>query len=264
MRRIAFRSALCTALCLAVVAAPLDIASAAPAKKPAPTTTAPATDPAATPPATGETPPPTGETPPPVTGETPPGETPPGETPPGETPPEETPPEETPPEETPEETPPEKPVEPPPPTPPDPMADRPEEPRIAGKPRKGVGMMIAGGATLGAGLAATITFGLVTQHCKYSGPLQCKYKDQDKFLTPMGAAVTLLGAILLGVGAGYYGAYKKWEHWTPEVAAREKAKQDKKNARANRRGRGKGNKTAMVPAPTMFRGGGGLSLVGKF
>lgn len=260
MRRIAFRTALCSALCFAVVAAPLDIASAAPAKKPAPTTAAPATDPAATPPATGDTPP--VETPP---GETPPGETPPGETPPGETPPDgETPTEETPTEETPaEEPPPEKPVEPPPPTPPDPMADRPEEPRIAGKPRKGVGMMIAGGATLGAGLAATITFGMVTQHCKYSGPLQCKYQDQDKFLIPMGAAVTLLGAILLGVGAGYYGAYKKWEHWTPEVAAREKAKLEKRNARANRRGR-KGNKTAMIPSPTMIRGGAGFSLVGRF
>ncbi|HWB79256.1 MAG TPA: hypothetical protein VG755_30050 [Nannocystaceae bacterium] len=263
MRRIAFRSALCSALCFALVAAPLDVASAAPAKKPAPTTTAaPATDPAATPPATGETPPgetPPGETPP-VTGETPPGETPPGETPPdGETPPEETPPEETPAEETPE-----KPVEPPPPTPPDPMADRPEEPRIAGKPRKGVGMMIAGGATLGAGLAATITFGMITQHCKYSGPLQCKYQDQDKFLIPMGAAATLLGAILLGVGAGYYGAYKKWERWTPEVAAREKAKLEKRNARANRRGRGKGNKTALLPSPTMIRGGAGFSLVGRF
>lgn len=262
MRRIALvRPAVCSVLILAVGLAPWNIAMAAPASKPtpkaAPTTTA------ETPPATAETPPgetPPGETPP---GETPPGETPPGETPPGETPPGETPPGETPPGETPPdvETPPEPEakVEPPPPEPPppDPMADRPPEPQLGGKSRKGVGMMIAGGTVFGVGLAATITFGLVTRHCKYSGPLQCKYQDQDQFLIPMGAAVTLLGAMLLGVGAGYYVGYKKWERWTPAVAAAEKAKAEKRKGR----GRSK-NKTAFAPA--MIPGGGAMVVGGRF
>lgn len=272
MRRIAFRSVPCSVLALALAAAPLDAAWAAPAKPPAtpaPTTTTPpatgtttpSTPPATgttTPPATGTTPPATGETP---TGETPTGETPTGETPTGETPVTgETPTEPEPPVEPEKPAEPEKPIEPPPPQPAaDPMADRPEEPRIAGKPRKGVGLMIAGGATLGAGLAATITFGMITQHCKYSGPLQCRYQDQDRFLIPLGASVTLLGAILLGVGAGYFGAYKKWERWTPEVAAREKAKQDAKNARRGRKGK---TKTAFVPG--MIRGGAAIGVVGRF
>jgi hypothetical protein len=260
MRRIALvRPTVCSVI-LALGIAPWNVAMAAPAagaKAPAttaPTTPAPTTPPGETPP--GETPP--GETPP---GETPPGETPPGETPPGETPPGETPPGETPPEETPAETPVETPpaeeAPPPQPPPPDPMADRPPEPQVSGKPRKGVGMMIAGGSVLGVGLAATITFGMVTRHCKYSGPLECKYQDQDQFLIPMGAAVTLLGAMLLGVGVGYNVSYKKWQRWTPEVAAAEKAKKDKRG----RKGRGKKN-TAFVPA--MIPGGGAMVWGGRF
>jgi hypothetical protein len=255
MRRIALVRPIASSVILAVALAPWNAAMAAPAAgAKAPATAAPTTPPPAeTPPA--ETPPATGETPP---TETPPGETPPGETPPGETPPEETPPEETPPEETPaEETPKEEPP-PPQPPPPDPMADRPPEPQVGGKPRKGMGLMIAGGTVLGVGLAATITFGMVTRHCKYSGPLQCKYQEQDQFLIPMGAAVTLLGAMLLGVGVGYNVGYKKWQRWTPEVAAAEKAKQEKRN----RRGRGKKANTAFAPA--MIPGGGAMVWGGRF
>jgi len=254
MRRIALVRSIATSVILTLGIAPWNVAMAAPAagaKAPA-TTAAPTTTPppAETPP--GETPP--GETPP---GETPPGETPPGETPPGETPPGETPPEETPVEETPvEETPPQEEPPPPLPPPPDPMADRPPEPQVSGKPRKGMGMMIAGGTVFGVGLAATITFGLVTRHCKYSGPLECKYQEQDQFLIPMGAAVTLLGAMLLGVGVGYHVGYKKWQRWTPEVAAAEKAKQDK------RKRRGKKSNTAFAPA--MIPGGGAMVWGGRF
>ncbi|MBC8073165.1 MAG: hypothetical protein IAG13_32885, partial [Deltaproteobacteria bacterium] len=111
----------------------------------------------------------------------------------------------------------------------------------------------------GAGIAATITFALITQRCRYDGPLECRYRDQEDFLIPLGAATTLLGAILLGVGAGYYSAYRKWERWTPEVAAREKAKQDAKNARGKR---GRKSKTAF--APSMLRGGAGFVLTGRF
>ncbi len=152
-------------------------------------------------------------------------------------------------------------TEPPPPEPAaDPMADRPPEPQVAGKPRKGLGLMIAGGSVLAVGLASSITFGMVTQHCKYSGPLKCKFQDQDDFLIPLGSAVTLLGAVLLGVGVGYHLSYKKWERWTPAVAAAEKAKAEK---RANR-GRRKKSKTQTAFAPAMLRGGAGIVLGGRF
>ncbi len=249
MRRIALvRPAVCSVLILAVGVAPWNAASAAPTASPkAAPTTAVETPPAETPPT-----------------ETPPAETPPSETPPGETPPGET--GETPPGETPAETPTDKPEElsdgekeppPPDPVPVDPMADRPPEPQIGGKSRKGVGLMIAGGSVFGVGLAASISFGLITRHCDYSGPLQCKYQEQEDFLIPMGAAVTLLGAMLLGVGTGYYLGYKKWQRWTPAVAAAEKAKQEKRN----RKGRSK-NKTAFAPA--MIPGGGAMVVGGRF
>ncbi len=150
----------------------------------------------------------------------------------------------------------------PPPEPaPDPMADRPPEPQVAGKPRKGVGLMIAGGTVLGVGLAASITFGLVTRHCQYDGPLKCKYQDQDQFLIPMSVSVTLLGAVLLGVGVGYNLGYKKWQRWTPAVAAAEKAKAEK---RANRGRRGKKSKTSTAFAPAMLPGGAGVVVGGRF
>lgn len=150
----------------------------------------------------------------------------------------------------------------PPPEPaPDPMADRPPEPQVAGKPRKGVGLMIAGGTVLGVGLAASITFGLVTRHCQYDGPLKCKYQDQDQFLIPMSVSVTLLGAVLLGVGVGYNLGYKKWQRWTPAVAAAEKAKAEK---RANRGRRGKKSKTDTAFAPAMLPGGAGVVVGGRF
>ena len=255
MRRIALvRPAVCSVLILAVGVAPWNAASAAPTASPkAAPTTAAETPPAETPPS--ETPP--AETPP---SETPPGET--GETPPGET--GETPPVET--GETPAETPTDTPEElsdgekeppPPDPVPVDPMADRPPEPQIGGKSRKGVGLMIAGGSVFGVGLAASISFGLITRGCSYSGPLQCKYQEQENFLIPMGAAVTLLGAMLLGVGTGYYLGYKKWQRWTPAVAAAQKAKQEKRN----RKGRSK-NKTAFAPA--MIPGGGAMVVGGRF
>ncbi|MBX7079869.1 MAG: hypothetical protein K1X88_11815 [Nannocystaceae bacterium] len=152
-------------------------------------------------------------------------------------------------------------AEPPPPEPAaDPMADRPPEPQVAGKPRKGLGLMIAGGTVLAAGLASTITFGLVTQHCKYSGPLKCKFQDQDDFLIPLGSAVTLLGAVLLGVGVGYRVSYQKWERWTPEVAAREKAKAEKRASR----GRRKKSKAETAFSPAMLRGGAGIVVGGRF
>jgi hypothetical protein len=124
---------------------------------------------------------------------------------------------------------------------------RPEEPKVGKRPAKGIGLMAAGGATLGAGLAWTIGFGLATRNCSYDGPLQCKLEDQDTLLIPMGVAMMTLGTILLGVGLGWHFRYKRWESWRPG--------QDdgKKRRRAS---------TALAPAT--LRGGGGLVWTGRF
>ncbi len=127
-------------------------------------------------------------------------------------------------------------VEPPPPTPTGPQ--RPDEPRIGGRPAKGVGLMATGGVLLGLGAAGLITTSLVTRKCSFDGPLQCKYRDQDEFLIPLTAAPTILGVVLLAVGAGYYVRYNKWEKWTP-------------------------GKNAMV-APILGRNGGGVAVSGRF
>jgi hypothetical protein len=147
------------------------------------------------------------------------------------------------------------PEEPPPPAieAPDPMDDRPVEPTVNGKPRKGIGLMIAGGATLLGGITSTIVFDQVTLRCSLDGPLQCRHQNQAQFLIPLGAAITLLGAMLLAVGVGYHLQYRKWERWTPAEAEKKK--------RRGRRGR---TKTAALPSPTLMHGGGGLSLTGRF
>lgn len=133
---------------------------------------------------------------------------------------------------------------------PNPEDERPEEPRIAGKPRKGKGLMIAGGTVLGAGIVSTIVFGLVSRHCSYDGPLQCRHQNDQEFMIPLGTSVTLLGAMMLAVGVGYHFHYKKWERWTP-------GQDDKKKNRRTRRG-----KTALVPA--LGPGSAGLSWSGRF
>ncbi|HET6585915.1 MAG TPA: hypothetical protein VFG69_20805 [Nannocystaceae bacterium] len=228
---------------LALAVAPLSGASAAPiagaTKKPLP-------PPADTPPT--DTPP--AETPP---TETPPTDTPPTDTPPTDTPATDTPPADTPPADTPPaDEPPADETTPPEPTAPDPYADRPEEPRVGGKPRKGKGLMIAGGSVLGVGIAATITFSLMTRRCHYDGPLQCKLQDQDALLIPLGSAAALLGAMLLAVGIGYHVQYKKWEAWKPG---------DNEKKKKGRKGRER-SKTALVPG--LFRGGAGVVWGGKF
>lgn len=117
--------------------------------------------------------------------------------------------------------------------------DRPPEPRIANKPAKGKGLMIAGGTVAGVGLGTTIAFTLITRNCSYDGPLQCRLQNQDNFLIPMGAAALLTGVMLLGVGVGYHVRYKRWEKWSPEE-----------------------KKTAVVPTAT--RNSAGLAVVGRF
>jgi hypothetical protein len=118
---------------------------------------------------------------------------------------------------------------------------RPPEPTYGakGRPAKGTGMIIAGGALLGLGIAGTITTALVTLNCSYDGPLKCKYQNQDRFLIPLTAAGALMGAILLAVGVGFRVRYKRWESWSPT---------DKR--------------TALVPVA--FPGGGGLTYGTRF
>lgn len=253
-------------LCWALASAPA-LANAAPTTPPKtapakPTTTAAPTS-ETPPPADATTPPPAGTPTDPGTVTADPNTTPPAEPgteptgePTGETTPEEPPTEAPPAEEPPAEEPKEE-VKPEEPPPPDPYANRPDEPRISGKPRKGKGMMIAGGTVLGASLAATITFGMITQHCSYNGPLECRLQDQDKFLLPLGGAGILLGAMILGVGVGYHVGYKRWEDWTPEKEAARQAKRNK-----NKRKKAGAAKTALAPA--MFRGGGGVAVFGRF
>ena len=117
--------------------------------------------------------------------------------------------------------------------------DKPEEPRIAGKPATGKGLIIAGSVVAGVGAAMTLTFSLITRKCSYDGPLQCRLENQDRFLIPMGAATLLTGTMLLGVGIGYHVNYKRWERWSPQE-----------------------KKTVIVP--TTLPGGGGLAWVGRF
>ena len=124
----------------------------------------------------------------------------------------------------------------------------PEEPKVANRPAKGIGLMAAGGSTLGVGLAWTIGFGLATRNCSLDGPLQCKLENQDEFLIPAGVAMMTLGTILLGVGIGWHIRYKRWQAWKP-------GQEDKK-----KKGRGK---TARI-APAMFGRGGGLVMGGRF
>lgn len=214
-----------------------------PAKTTTPTKTVPTETPTEAAPVEGEEPPVESDT----DGATPEGDT------DGATP-EETAGEE---EVVPDEPPPEV-TEPPPPEPtpqveqPDPMADKPEEPTIGGKPRKGIGLMIAGGAVLLGGITSTITFAMVTENCSREGPLACKHQNQGQFLIPLGAAISLLGVMLLSVGVGYHLHYRKWQRWTP--ADGEKAKR-----RERRRGA-----TASLPSPTLMHQGGGLSVSGRF
>ena len=128
----------------------------------------------------------------------------------------------------------------------DPESEKPEEPKINGKPRTGKGMMIAGGSVLVAGIGLTAGFAAMTRGCSLDGPLQCRYETQDQFLIPLGAAVLLTGTILLSVGVGYHFHYKKWEKWTPE---------DNKKKRRRR---------AAIPMPSLVKGGGGVGWAGKF
>jgi hypothetical protein len=116
-------------------------------------------------------------------------------------------------------------------------ADDLAEPTVGGKPRTGKGLMIAGGATLGAGIGLTIGFVMMTRGCSYDGPLQCKYRDQDQFLIPLASAVVLTGVMLLSVGIGYHVHYRKWK------------RRSQKN---------------VAVAPAMLRGGGGLAVQGRF
>lgn len=141
--------------------------------------------------------------------------------------------------------------EPPPPEEADPWAGRPDEPRIAGKPRTGKGLLIAGGATAGVGLVATIVFSVITLGCSVDGPTQCRYRNQDTVLIPIGIATLAIGGMLLAVGGGYYVQYKKWQNWKPGQLEEPRPK------------RVRGRRTAVV-APGWIPGGATLGYAVRF
>lgn len=87
----------------------------------------------------------------------------------------------------------------------------PPEPRIAGRPQTGRGLMIAGGTIAGAGVVMAIVFGALTRGCRDDGPLECRYREQDTMLLPLGITVTTAGIMLLAVGGAYWGRYRRWQ-----------------------------------------------------
>ena len=130
-----------------------------------------------------------------------------------------------------------------PPPPPVPVGpERPPEPTVAnGKYKaKGTGLMIAGGALLGLGLAGVVTSIFLTKCDAPADTFACKQHHNNTFAVPATGAAALLGAVLLAVGVGYRLRYKKWERWTPDSAP----------------------KTALYP--TMLRGGAGVGYTVKF
>ncbi len=119
---------------------------------------------------------------------------------------------------------------------------RPPEPTVAnGKYKaKGTGLMIAGGALLGLGLAGVVTSYFLTKCPEPADSFACKNQQHNTFAVPATGAAALLGAVLLAVGVGYRVRYKKWERWTPDSAP----------------------KTALYP--TMLRGGAGVGYSVRF
>lgn len=237
------RRILCTVLAATLVALPTNEALAAPATTPtkppvtstapAPGTAAPAAAPGAAAPADGTVP-------------TDGADAPPDDAPPDGT---DAPPDaivdpsaapdaaaEPPPEEpTPEEVAPPAPVVPEGP-------ERPPEPTVGnGKYKaKGTGLLIAGGTLFGVGLAGVLTTYFLTRCTELEDTFACNNRQNSTFAVPATAALTLLGAVILLVGAGYHVRYKRWERWTP----------------------GPNKKTALTP--TMLRGGAGVSYTVKF
>jgi hypothetical protein len=117
--------------------------------------------------------------------------------------------------------------------------ERPDEPRVAGKPATGRGLLIAGGTTLGVGLVGLIA-GLLVTRCDYDSALKCRYAESRDLVVPLAATAMLTGTILLGVGGGWRVRYRRWERWDPAQAGA----------------------TALVPV--VQRGGGGLHLIRRF
>ena len=127
-------------------------------------------------------------------------------------------------------------------SPPPPLvSDRPEEPRIGGKPATGKGLLIAGAATFAVGAIGLVTASLITLNCRYDGPLHCRYEDQADFLVPLTATPVVLGLVLLGVGTGYHARYRRWQRWKPES-----------------------DRATAVLTPAITRDGGALVVQGRF
>ena len=117
-----------------------------------------------------------------------------------------------------------------------PSDDRGPPPSFGDKPATGKGLMIAGGVTIGVGVAFLATSVAITR-CDPDRP-DCRFGDQDEFLIPTAATGTAVGILLLTAGLINRRRYKRWE---------------------------KGELKTTAFAPTYMPGGGvGLGAVGRF
>ena len=117
-----------------------------------------------------------------------------------------------------------------------PMDDRGPPPSFGDKAATGKGLIIAGGATIGLGLAFLATSVAITR-CDPDSP-DCRFGDQDEFLIPTAATGTAVGVLLLTAGLINRSRYKKWE---------------------------RGDLKSASFAPTYLPGGGvGVGAVGRF
>jgi len=121
------------------------------------------------------------------------------------------------------------------------VSDLPEEemlePKLAGRPAKGLGMMITGGVLVGLGAAGIGASFALTNCPEPSNSIGCKNQHNRRLLVPIAGSVALVGTLLLVVGGIHAARYKKWQ-----------AK----------------NKNKVAIAPTYLPGGGGVAYSMQF
>lgn len=127
------------------------------------------------------------------------------------------------------------------PAPPEPVAapepedERGPPPMYGEREANGKGLLIAGGVVTAGGLAF-LGASIAVTRCDPNRP-NCPYGDDDLFLIPSAIAVTGVGAMLLVAGGINMARYKKWQ---------------------------RGELKTTYVAPSMLRGGAGVTAVGRF
>ncbi len=125
-------------------------------------------------------------------------------------------------------------------TPAEPTLEGPEEeemaePKLAGRPAKGIGMMTTGGILLGLGAGGIGASVALTNCPEPAKTIGCKNQHNRRLLVPIAASVALVGTLLLVVGGIHAARYKKWQR-----------------------------KKKVAVAPTMLPGGGGVAYSMQF